>query len=150
MSHLVTRRAWGGTELANLVVVIEDDANLRSNVDFLLKAERIRSMTASDGRTGFALIRKHRPKVVILDMYLPHMSGFEVIDEIRSDPLLQNVFVVAVTGMADDADDLREMKGKADVIMGKPLDESHMIDLIRVAFENEDSASGLRRHLDGT
>jgi DNA-binding response OmpR family regulator len=139
-------KRWGGTGLTNLVVVLEDEVNLRQNLEYLLKAERFRTMLAPDGMAGLALIRRHLPKVVVLDMYLPHMSGFEVIDDLRGDPILENIFVIAMTGMADDPDDLRRLKGRADVIMPKPLDEDYLIQLIRAAFKN-DQSSGLRRHV---
>jgi CheY-like chemotaxis protein len=140
------KHSWGGSGLTNHVVLLEDEINLRQNLEFLLKAERIRPFVAADGMSGLALIRKHRPKVVELDMYLPHMSGFEVIDDIRRDPVLANIFVIAMTGMADDPDDLRRMKGRADVIMPKPVDEDYMLELIRAAFA-ADQSSGLRRHV---
>src|SRR5262245_49098821 len=103
---MMQKRTWGGSGLENLVVVIEDDRSLRETIDFILRAERIRAMLAPDGMAGLALIRKHRPKVVLLDMYLPHMSGFELLDDIRNDPILENIFVVAVTGMAENTQDL--------------------------------------------
>ena len=146
---MMQRRTWGGSGLENLVVVIEDDRNLRETVDFILRAERIRSMLAPDGMAGLALIRKHRPKVVLLDMYLPHMSGFELLDDLRSDPILEHIFVIAITGMAEDSEELGEMKGKADVIMSKPIDDERLIELIRTAFADTDVSAGLRRHLDG-
>jgi CheY-like chemotaxis protein len=136
--------------LENLVVVIEDDRNLRETIGFILKEERIRTMPAADGMSGLAMIRRHRPKVVLLDMYLPHMSGFELLDDLRNDPILEHIFVIAVTGMAEDSEELGAMRGKADVIMSKPLDEDRLLKLIRNAFEETDDASGLRRHLDGT
>jgi len=142
------RRTWGGSGLENLVVIIEDDTNLRETLEYIFRAEHIRAMAAADGMAGLALIRKHRPKVVLLDMYLPHMSGFELIDEIRSDPMLENIVVVAVTGMAEDSEDLLEMKGKADVIMSKPFDEASVLNLVHSAFE-ETEEIGLRRHLNG-
>ena len=146
---MMQRRTWGGSGLENLVVVIEDDRSLRESFDFILRAERIRSMLAPDGMAGLALIRRHRPKVVMLDMYLPHMSGFELLDDLRSDPILEHIFVIAITGMAEDSEELGEMKGKADVIMSKPIDEERLIGLIRTAFADTDVSAGLRRHLDG-
>jgi two-component system cell cycle response regulator DivK len=139
------KRSWGGAGNDNVVLIIEDDVNLRENIEFLLKAERIRTMSASNGMSGLALIRRHRPKVVILDMYLPHMSGFEVLDDIRKDPLLEGIFVIAVTAMASDPDDLRMMKGQADVIMSKPINDAYMLELIEAAFAHNDT-TGLRRH----
>ena len=143
---MAMNKRWGGTDLTNVVVVLEDEINLRQNLEYLLKAERLRAMVAADGMAGLALIRKHRPKVVVLDMYLPHMSGFEVIDDLRGDPILEGIFVIAMTGMADDPEDLRRLKGRADVIMPKPIDEDYLLELVRAAFKT-DTSSSLRRHV---
>jgi DNA-binding response OmpR family regulator len=133
MSRLVRKRG-PAADLDNVVVVIEDDDHLRENLGYLFKREGIRALFAADGRSGLALIRRHRPKVAVLDVYVPHMSGFEVIDELRRDILLAKVFVVAITGMADDADELRALRGAADTILTKPLNEDYLIDIIRAGF----------------
>ena len=128
-------KVYGGTSLQNLVVLIEDDDSLRSALEFVLKAERIRYLSTGDGMSGYALIRKARPKVVILDMYVPHRSGFEILDDLRADPVLESVFVIAITGMAEDEEELRAMKGSADVILSKPLDEEWLLQLVRQGLE---------------
>jgi two-component system cell cycle response regulator DivK len=136
--------------LDNLVVVIEDDEHLRENLDYLLRQEHIRAKFAADGMTGFALVRRYRPKVVVLDVYVPHLSGFEVVEEIRRDPRLEKILIVAMTGMASDADDLRALKGRADTILAKPIDADHLIDLIRTGMDDGAGAKsrGTRRFLE--
>ena len=61
-------------------------------------------------------------------------------------PVLEGIFIIAMTGMADDPEDLRRLKGRADVIMPKPIDEDHLLELIRAAFKTDTSGS-LRRHV---
>ena len=149
LARLLHGRDWGGTGLENLVVIVEDDANLRDNLVYLLKAERIRAIAAPDGMAGQALIRKHRPKVVLIDMYLPHKSGFEVIDDLRGDPILEHIFVIGTSGMAENAEELADMKGRADMMLPKPIDDRSLIDTIRKVFNGSNDTPGLRRHLGG-
>ncbi len=146
---LLGDRTWGGSGLDNLVVIIEDDGRAAEAIAYILNQERIRALTALDGMNGIALVRKHRPKVVIVDMFLPHMSGFELIDEIRDDPVLEQIFIIAVTGMATDEEDLRDMRGRADVILAKPVDDRTLIELVRRGFAAVDDEPGLRRHIGG-
>lgn len=128
-----------------VALIIEDDGNLRQNLAYMFEAEKIRTLTAADGMSGLALMWQHRPRVVVLDMYLPHVSGFEILDELRSDSVFDGTFVVAITGMAEDDEDLRSMKGSADLIMGKPLDEHRLVALVHAAMESQRQAVGLRR-----
>jgi DNA-binding response OmpR family regulator len=148
MSDFEPKRKPNSGGLTNVVVVVEDDDSLRENLEYLLKAERVRVFTAPDGMAGLALIRRHRPKVVLLDMYVPHMSGFEVLDDLRRDPLLSNIFTIAMTGMADDDNDLKLMKGKADVILPKPLDSRYLMELVEAAFTHTSASASPRRQAD--
>jgi len=144
MSHYI-RRGASRSGFDSLVLIIEDDSSLRNNLAYLFEAEHMCAMTAADGMSGLALMRQYRPRVVIVDMYLPHVSGFELVDDLRSDPTLEGVFVIAITGMAEDEEDLRGMRGSADLIMAKPLDERRLLDLVRAALATDPQPSGLRR-----
>ena len=132
------RKAQRGTAAAvgldKLVVVIEDDKHLRDVIDYLFRQERIRFVSAADGMSGLAAVREHRPKVLVVDLYLPHFSGFEIISEIRGDSRFQGMFIIAITGMAEDATDLRGMKQQADVIVPKPIDDRRLLDLVHAAL----------------
>ena len=63
-----------------LIVVIEDDAGTRLLVSQVLKKEGHEVMAAEDGVKGLALIREHRPTLVVSDVQMPLMDGFEVLD----------------------------------------------------------------------
>lgn len=144
MSHYV-RRGSNRSGFDSVVLIVEDDSSLRNNLAYLFEAEHVRAITAADGMSGLALMRQYRPRVVIIDMYLPHISGFELVDDLRADPTLEGVFVIAITGMAQDEEDLRGMRGRADLIMAKPLDERRLLDLVHAALATDPHASGLRR-----
>ena len=140
------RRFSGRAGLDDVVVLIEDDKGLRDDLSYLFEAERIRFVAAADGISGLAAVRQQAPKVLILDMYVPHYSGFEIADQIRADSALKGMFIIAITGMAEDEEDLRAMKGSADMIMSKPIDERRLLDLVHAALAHEESTDGLRRH----
>ena len=137
------------SDYEDLVVVVEDDDILREILDYLFKREGIRAKFAADGRTGLALIRRHRPKVVLVDVYLPHLSGLELVEDVRRDPRLNETLLVAVTAMAMDDAELQSLKGKADTILAKPLDEDFLMALIRAGFEHTGtrSSAAFRRSL---
>ena len=63
-----------------LIVVIEDEAGTRLLVSQVLKKEGYEVMAAEDGVKGLALIREHQPALVVSDVQMPLMDGFEVLD----------------------------------------------------------------------
>jgi DNA-binding response OmpR family regulator len=145
MSRYTQRRHTGKPGLEDSVVLIEDDKGLRDDLAFLFEAEGIHFIAAGDGMTGMALIHEHQPQVVILDIYIPHYSGFEIIDAIRANANFDGMFIIAITGMAEDEEDLCAMKGRADMILTKPLDERRLLDFVHAALVRE-ASTGLRGH----
>ncbi len=73
------------------VILVEDDRLLQMVLAIQLEATSINFCAASDGHQALALIRSHHPKVLLLDISLPGLSGFEIIEAIRSDPALSDL-----------------------------------------------------------
>ena len=76
-----------------LIVVIDDDAGTRLLVSQVLKKEGYQVMAAEDGAKGLALIREHKPDLVVSDVQMPFLDGFEVLDQIRNDDALAETAV---------------------------------------------------------
>lgn len=146
MTRYSQGESQAGVGLDNLVVLVEDDKHLREVLGYLFQAERIRFVAAADGMNGMAATRRHRPKVLVVDMYMPHLSGFEIITEIRGDSRLDGMFIIAITGMAGDEEELREMKARADIIMAKPIDEHRLLELVHAALAHGEQTAGHERH----
>ncbi len=70
------------------VIAVEDDPLLKIVMELDLTKAGINFCSASDGHQAFELIKSHRPKVLLLDISLPGMSGFEIIEALRADPTL--------------------------------------------------------------
>ena len=75
------------------MVVIDDDDEIRVLIAALL-SDRYDVSCASDGAAGLALIRERRPELVVLDLLMPRMHGFEVCQRVRADPALKDVKVL--------------------------------------------------------
>ena len=71
-----------------LIVVIDDDAGTRLLVAQVLKKEGYQVMSAEDGAKGLALVREFKPDLVVSDVQMPLLDGFEVLDHVRNDPAL--------------------------------------------------------------
>ena len=73
------------------VIVVEDDLLLRTVLAMQLEKAAINCCTASNGHQAMALIKSHHPKVLLLDISMPGLSGFEVIEAMRKDPNLSDL-----------------------------------------------------------
>jgi len=143
-------KASRGNHLHPGVVVVDDCVELLDTVAAILRSAGHEVHTAEDGLAGLNTIRRVRPAVVVLDLFMPHMSGYEVIDAVRNDPALDGLFVVVATGMAQDAQDLAEMARRADCCLAKPVDSDELLRVVDDALSRcaaQAPATGLRRHL---
>jgi signal transduction histidine kinase len=86
------------------VLVIEDDRDAAELLEEMLQNAGHRVFVAHDGAAGVALARAHRPDVILCDIGLPEMSGYEVVQELRGDPDLRATPMVALTGYAQPED----------------------------------------------
>ena len=100
------------------MLVVEDDAPLRELYRGNLAANRYRVLAAPDGLTALELIEKERPDVVVLDLGLPLVSGWDVYRDLRARPETEKVPVIIVTG--NDLKGIRQQD--AATFLQKPID----------------------------
>jgi DNA-binding response OmpR family regulator len=79
------------------ILVIEDSATQSIQLKKLLEGEGLQVFTALDGEKGLALVNEKHPDLIILDLQLPHMNGFQVAQEIKSNPETQKIPIIMLT-----------------------------------------------------
>src|SRR5437868_3083385 len=82
------------------VLIIDDEPDNIGVVEFILGFYKVQMQSATSGAAGLAMLRQQRPTLVLLDVQMPAMSGWEVLKEIRNDPDLSNLVVIALTAHA--------------------------------------------------
>jgi CheY-like chemotaxis protein len=106
------------------VLVVEDSPDIRVLVRMLLEARGHRVSTASDGREGVETARRERPDIILMDLSLPVLSGWEAARQIKADPSTRTIPVIAVTAHAMQGDRERALAAGCDGFIPKPIDES--------------------------
>ncbi|MEW6336531.1 MAG: response regulator transcription factor [Acidobacteriota bacterium] len=129
--------ASDGNAAGTLVLVVDDEPNIRETIAFVLEMEGFRVATAEDGEVGLAEIARLRPTIVVLDAMMPRRDGFEVCRAVRSDPALAGVRIVMVTALGQQADRERAMAAGADHYLTKPFDEDELLALLRTLAGGE-------------
>jgi DNA-binding response OmpR family regulator len=124
-----------GSDLTNMVVLVDDEPNIRETVAFILEAEGVEVSTGSDGVEGLEAVRRCRPKVVLLDVMMPRMDGYEVCKAIRQDADLAGVFVMILTARGQKSDEVKALEVGADLYMSKPFDDEIVLQVIQDVFE---------------
>jgi len=108
----------GPTRARPLVLAIEDDTPTRVAIVRLLTASGIDTVEAADGRAALRALHERHPDAVILDVGLPELDGFEVLERIRD---VSAVPVLMLTGRGEDRDKVRGLDGGADDYVLKPF-----------------------------
>ena len=103
------------------VLIADDDPELVAFVDVILRRKGIDCLTADNGLTALRMARDFDPDLLLLDIRMPVMNGFEVLGAVRSDPTLQTLPVVLLSGCDDPADIAHGSELHADEYLGKPV-----------------------------
>lgn len=108
------------------ILVIEDDPNVRGLLHTLLSSEGYDVETASDGIAGLVKASTKLPALVVLDVMMPDLGGFRVLEELAADAGLAGVPVLVVTGKLEAVPELRD-RLSADSIFVKPFGVSELL-----------------------
>jgi CheY-like chemotaxis protein len=109
-------------EVINATVLIADDEpSMRLLVRATIESDQYQVMEASDGDEAWAMIKEHRPSVVLLDVQMPGRTGLEVLAMIRSEPNLAATRVIMLTAKALKADIELGLTAGADLYLTKPF-----------------------------
>ncbi len=113
------------------VLLIEDNHQNRYLTTFLLEKNDISIVTAEDGKSGIESAREKCPDVILLDIQLPDMDGFEVARALREIPHLANTPIIAVTSHAMPGDRDRILAAGCDDYIEKPIEPDSFIEKVR-------------------
>jgi DNA-binding response OmpR family regulator len=109
------------------VLVVEDDGEINRLVGAYVQISGCRYRSALDGASALAQCRAQPPDVVILDVMLPDLDGFEICRRVRAEQNGHRVIVIMLTALADDASRQKGLACGADEYLTKPFDPDRLI-----------------------
>jgi len=121
---------------APTVLVVEDDPDIRGLVVALASRAGIGGLEAADGRSGIRAFFEHRPDLVVLDIGLPELDGWQVLERIRE---LSEAPVLVLTAAGEKPQKLRGLDSGADDYVTKPFDSDELIARIRALLRRRNS-----------
>ncbi|MEP6823391.1 MAG: protein kinase [Ramlibacter sp.] len=137
------------------ILIVEDDDAIRNNITRLLKLEGYDIVSAVNGALGLERARQVRPDVVISDVSMPQMNGFELLEAIRADRELAATSVMLLTALDDRASMRRGMTAGADDYLAKPFTRIELLEALeglvrkkgRIEQSIESAVSAREEHL---
>jgi len=106
------------------VLIADDDLEILTMVRTLLRRRDIKLLEASDGEEAMRLIRENTPDLVVLDVMMPGMSGWEICKAIREDGDLSSIGIIMLTGIGERLNEMTSPLYGADAHLDKPFELS--------------------------
>jgi len=114
-----------------LILLVDDDAQIRATVRSVLQAQGHRTLEAGSGEEALDLIRKDPPDLVLLDVEMEGIKGFDVVKLLKDDRKSQQIPVIMITGLADRESRLRALENGAEDYLSKPVDPAELKTKVR-------------------
>jgi CheY-like chemotaxis protein len=124
-----------------LVIVVEDTPEIRDLMRFVLLKDGYDVLVARDGRAGLALVRQHKPDLVVSDVQMPEMNGFELVMALRKDPQIATTPVILLTALQERADMREGMNAGADDFITKPFTPRELSDAVAAQLNKRGAVS---------
>ena len=120
--------------MSDIVLLIEDDADIALGVSTVLSRSGFEVRSAAEGRDGLRLFHRERPDIVVLDVGLPEMDGWTVLERIRE---LSEVPVLMLTSHGREADKVRGLRAGADDYLTKPFGTAEFVARVQALLRRQ-------------
>ncbi len=113
------------------ILAVDDEPNIVRLIQVNLERNGYTVETANNGVQALAKIRERRPDLVVSDVMMPEMGGFELLDSIRMDPALADLPVIMLTAKTQDADVVRGYSTGVDMYLTKPFNPMELLQFVK-------------------
>jgi two-component system, cell cycle response regulator DivK len=113
------------------ILVVEDTADNRQILRDVLSAAGYDLLEAVDGGAGVAMAAAHKPDLILMDIQLPVIDGYEATRRIKADPALRHIPVIAVTSYALSGDEEKTRAAGCDAYIAKPFSPRQLLGMVR-------------------
>lgn len=130
--HKLGNPAWGkgGKGVPTRVLIAEDEPNIVESLTFILTRSGCDVTAVGDGESALARIREARPDVVVLDVMLPKMNGFDVLKSVRAELEIKDTAVIILTAKGQSQDRRMAEEIGADAFVTKPFSNTHIVETV--------------------
>ena len=124
------------------ILIVDDEPDVVVPIQFLMEQQGYLVMVAERGEDALDLIYQHKPDLVILDILLPGIDGYEVCEIIRLDPSFRDVKIIFLTARDREVDIAKGLSLGADAYITKPFSNTELVTKIRELIEQTNEVAG--------
>jgi len=117
--------------MSRRILIVDDEPNIVTSLEFLMRGDDYEVRVARNGEEALQLAESFRPDVVLLDVMMPHRSGFEVCQKIRENPVLGDVKIVMLTAKGRDVEKEKGLDLGANAYITKPFSTKELMNTVR-------------------
>jgi len=115
------------TDTNHSILIIDDHLPVRKTIAAILRNYNFNLLFGENGPEGLEIAQQIRPDLILLDVMMPQMSGYEVLETLRADPRTKEIPVIMITALDDKESRLKGIESGADEYLSKPIDRSELI-----------------------
>ena len=121
--------------MSKKILVVDDEAHINRLVKFILEKQGYKVTQAFDGEECLEKVKIDKPDLVVLDVMMPGMDGFEVADELVADPETKNIRILMLSSKAQFEDKMRGIDSGAMYYITKPFDNKDFVKKVKECLE---------------
>jgi two-component system, OmpR family, alkaline phosphatase synthesis response regulator PhoP len=124
------------------ILAVDDEKHIVRLVQVNLERQGYEVVTANDGKEALEKVNEEQPDLVVLDVMMPYMDGFEVLQNMRRNPATRDIPVIMLTAKAQDADVFKGWQSGVDCYLTKPFNPMELLSFVKRIFDSMDGGSG--------
>ena len=127
------------------ILAVDDERHIVRLVEVNLARAGYNVVTAFDGREALQKVESEKPDLVVLDVMMPFMDGFEVLRNLKANPETAEIPVIMLTAKAQDADVFRGWQSGVDCYLTKPFNPMELLTFVKRIFDSQQSGGDDKR-----
>lgn len=117
------------------ILVVDDEPHILRSVEYILSREGYTVLTATNGEEGIQVAKAEKPDLILLDIMIPKIDGYQVCRMLKSDPHMGEVYIIMLTAKGQDVDRVIGFESGADDYIGKPFSPKKLLAMAREVLE---------------
>lgn len=123
--------------MAKKILAVDDERHIVRLVEVNLQRAGYEVVTAFDGKEALEKVKSENPDLVVLDVMMPFMDGFEVLRNLKANPETAEIPVIMLTAKAQDADVFRGWQSGVDCYLTKPFNPMELLTFVKRIFDSQ-------------
>lgn len=132
--------------MSRKILTCDDEKHIVRLIQVNLERQGYEVITAFNGAECLEKVKEDRPDLIVLDVMMPEMTGFEVLDALKQNPETENIPVIMLTARAQDSDVLRGWQSGVECYLTKPFNPMELIAFVKRIFSMEEGIADEKRY----